>query len=236
MISREILVNGADAFNLALSEEEIAKINTYSRYLVDYNEKVNLTAITEPDEIAIRHFVDSMAVSSLVKIPTGSAMIDVGSGAGFPGVPLKMIRPDLQLTLLDSLKKRLDFLSELSDKIDISYQLVHMRAETAGIDPAFRARFDIATARAVAQLSVLSEYCLPLLKIGGMMLALKGPDCQDEIQRAKGAITLLGGKLEQTIDYRLPDQSGRTMIVIRKTAKTPAKYPRQRVKLNEKPL
>lgn len=236
MIPLDQIGTGAAGFGVALSPEQLAAMDTYGNFLIEYNQKVNLTAITDPFEIAIKHFVDSLAPLGMVDIPKGASLIDVGTGAGFPGVPMKIARPDLRLCLLDSQKKRLVFLRELSERLGQDNAFLHSRAETAGADGALRGRFDAATARAVAQLSVLCEYCLPLLRVGGVMLALKGPDCAGEINAARRAAALLGGGVPRGIEYALPDQSRRTLVIVDKVAPTPKKYPRQRVALGEHPL
>lgn len=236
MIPTDRLCECAATFGLSLTRQQCEYFDTYSNFLLEYNEKVNLTAITDPNEMVIKHFVDSILPLALTEISQGASLIDVGTGAGFPGIPLKIMRPDIRLTLLDSLNKRLVFLKELSALLGQENTLVHARAEMAGINYALRGRFDYATARAVAQLSVLCEYCLPLLKVGGKMLAFKGPDCGTEITSAKNAIQLLGGHITDIREYALADQGQRTLIVIKKVNSTPGKYPRQRVKLNEKPL
>ena len=186
--------------------------------------------------IAIKHFADSIIPLSYEGLRQGATLIDVGTGAGFPGVPIKIARPDLELTLLDSLNKRLVFLQTLSEKLGQHNRFIHARAEEAGIDPNHREKFDYATSRAVAQLAVLCEYCLPFVKVGGKMLALKGPNCSEELAAAQNAIKLLGGSVSGIFEYRLGDVGGRTLVVIEKVAPCPKKYPRQRVKLTEKPL
>lgn len=236
MIPTGLMRDGAARFGLTLDDEILAKFNTYCNFLLEYNQKVNLTAITEPEGVAVRHFVDSIAVAGLTELPDGASLVDVGTGAGFPGVPLKLLRPDLRLTLLDSLAKRLTFLERLSALLGQDNALVHARAEQAGADPGLRGRFDVAASRAVARLAVLCEYCLPLLRVGGVMLALKGPDCAGELAAAQTAIGLLGGRAEPPVSYALPDGSGRSLIVIRKVSPTPGKYPRQRINLADKPL
>lgn len=226
-------------FGVAPSPEQLEALALYGDFMLEYNEKVNLTAITDPTEVAVRHFADSLALLGLVELPQGVSLIDVGTGAGFPGVPLKLLRPDLQLTLLDSLQKRLVFLQQLGERLGQQNTLVHARAEIAGADPALRAKFDYATCRAVAQLAVLCEYCLPLLRVGGKMLAMKGGDCQAEIDAAQNAIRVLGGRLSQVTAYTLGDGDetlARTLIVVEKIIPTAPKFPRQRVKLNQKPL
>lgn len=236
MIPAEKITKAVSPFGLVLNENQLAQFDTYGQFLVEYNNKVNLTAITAPDEIAVKHFADSVIPLALTDIPEGAALVDVGTGAGFPGIPLKIARPDINLTLLDSLNKRLTFLGELSEKLGQKNVLVHYRAENAGIDPELREKFDCATSRAVAQLSVLCEYCLPLVRVGGKMIALKGGECESEIAAAEKAIKLLGGRLKKAEEYFLADAGRRTLIVIDKVVPTPKKYPRQRVKLNEKPL
>lgn len=236
MIPTEKISQAIASFGLSLDSAQLEKFDTYGSFLIEYNSMVNLTAITEPTEIAIKHFADSIIPLALTQIAQGASLIDVGTGAGFPGVALKIVRPDIKLTLLDSLNKRLTFLEKLSEKLEQKNTLVHHRAENAGVDPALRGKFDYATSRAVAQLAVLCEYCLPLLKVGGRMIALKGPDCAAEIASAANAIKLLGGHLKKADEYFLADAGKRTLVVIEKIAPTPKKYPRQRVKLAEKPL
>lgn len=236
MIPAEKITKAISPFGLNLNEEQLQKFDTYGEFLVEYNNKVNLTAITAPDEIAVKHFADSIIPLALTEINEGASLIDVGTGAGFPGVALKVARPDIELTLLDSLNKRLVFLGELSEKLGQQNKLVHSRAENAGVDPELREKYDVATSRAVAQLAALCEYCLPLVKVGGKMIALKGGDCAAEIAAAENAIKLLGGKLKKAEEYFLADAGKRTLVVIDKVAPTPKKYPRQRVKITEKPL
>lgn len=236
MTHKEYLNELAGKFGIKLSDEQIAQFKTYGEFLVEYNEKVNLTRITDPLEIIEKHFIDSIAPLTMVSVPKGAKIIDVGTGAGFPGVPMKVYRTDLNLTLLDSLMKRLNFLQELCEKLNIKSEFVHTRAEVGGIDPSLREKYDVATSRAVAKLSVLCEYCLPYVKVGGMLVALKGPDMKEELEDAKNAIALLGGGEPLVTEYTLPNGDGRTLVVIKKERPTPKKYPRQRVKLNDKPL
>lgn len=236
MIPTDKLSDCLSAAGLTLTAQQADYFNTYGRFLLEYNEKVNLTAITDPEEIAIKHFADSLLPLTLTELAPGASLIDVGTGAGFPGVALKIMRPDIKLTLLDSLNKRLKFLEELSTLLGQDNAFVHARAEMAGANLKLRGRFDYATARAVAQLAVLCEYCLPLLKVGGNMLAFKGPDCAAEIAAAQNAIAVLGGRVAAVHAYPLAGYGQRTLIVIEKVKSTPKKYPRQRVKLGEKPL
>ncbi len=236
MIDKDFLRQTALEMGIELSESQLERFAIYGQELVSYNEKVNLTAITDPEGIAIKHFVDSIALNKLYEIPHGASLADVGTGAGFPSLPLGVVRPDLKITLIDSLAKRITFLQLISKLLGQKNTTIHARAEQAGIDPKLREKFDVVTARAVAELRVLCEYCLPFVKVGGVLLALKGPDCGEEIGNAANAVSILGGGELQTKEYTLPDGSGRTLVIIKKLSPTPAKYPRQRVKLNEKPL
>ncbi len=224
-------------FGISPDPGQLDKFSRDAEFLLEYNEKVNLTALTDPEGIAIKHFADSVIPLSLVPFPEGSTVIDVGTGAGFPGVPMKILRPDLSLTLLDSLQKRLTFLEELSERIgQPDNRLVHARAEAAGADPALRGKYDVAVSRAVARLAVLCEYCLPLVRVGGFLVALKGPDCQEELEEARNAIRILGGGEPRQIEYSLGEAGSRSLIIIPKLMPTAKKFPRQRVKINEKPL
>ncbi len=196
---------------------------------------MNLTAITQPRDIVIKHFLDSILALKAIDLPQGASLVDVGSGAGFPSVPMLILRPDLQLTLLDSLNKRLIFLEALLQELGLTAARLHARAEEAGRG-AQRARFDCATARAVAQLNKLCEYCLPLVKEGGTFLALKGADGRAEAEAAAKAIRLLGGSLQSIQDYALPDGDKRALVVIQKTSQTPPKYPRPSAQISKAPL
>ena len=236
MIPLEILRRGFSARNIPLSKQAEERFERYAQLLVEWNEKMNLTAITEPQAIAIRHFLDSVSLLKAVELPQGASLIDVGTGAGFPAVPLKIVREDLNITLLDSLQKRLGFLQTVSAELSLPMKMVHARAEEGGRRKELREQFDFATARAVAALPMLCEYCLPYVKVNGCFVAMKGPDCAEEIASAKNAIGQLGGKLESTREETLEDGSGRTLIVIRKVKETPAAYPRQSAKIAKKPL
>ena len=205
--------------------------------LTEWNEKINLTAITDKDEFIIKHFLDSLTILNSINIPHGSKVIDVGTGAGFPGIPLKIVRPDIQLTLLDSLKKRLVFLQDqVLASIRLEAEIIHGRAEDISRQSEYREAFDFAVSRAVANLSSLSEYCLPCVKVGGAFVSMKGPECDAEIVQAKNAVKVLGGKLNSVDNLMLPDNYGRSLVVIDKILNTPEKYPRRGVKINKKPL
>ena len=233
---KDYLIEVFNKEQIELSKEQADKFNVYSDFLVSYNEKVNLTAITDEKEIAVKHFLDSVMPLKLLEIKENTSLIDVGTGAGFPSVPMKIIREDLDICLLDSLNKRLVFLKELCEKLSIQPKLVHKRAEEAGNASELREKFDYATSRAVASLAALAEYCLPLVKVGGYMIALKGPDCDEEIKEAEKAVRVLGGGNLQKFCYQLPDGSGRTLVVIEKIFPTVKKFPRQRVKIHQNPI
>lgn len=212
------------------------RFQIYEDTLLEWNQKMNLTAITDPAEIAVKHFYDSLVLLRYVKIPEHAKVIDVGTGAGFPGIPLLIARPDLRLTLLDSTKKRLTFLDEVLKKIGLKAETLHARGEEAGQLPAYREQFDFATARAVAAMPVLAEYCLPFVKTEGFFLAMKGPDFEEECRNAAHAIGELGGKIAEIHKFSLPDQSARTMVILKKMSQTSPKYPRPSAKIAKKPL
>lgn len=235
MIDRDYLRDQAANYGITLEPDVLQKLDVYAELLVDWNQRMNLTAITEPQEIVIKHFLDSLLLTAVTEIPQNGSLVDVGTGAGFPGVPVKILRPDLELTLLDSLNKRLIFLEVLCDQLGISAQRVHARAEEAGRG-ALRERFDLATARAVAPLSQLCEYCLPLVRVGGRFVALKGPDVEQEARQSEKAIALLGGKLLEIRRLELPDGSSRSFVMIEKISQTPPKYPRQSAKIAKQPM
>lgn len=204
----------------------------YERLLLEWNEKINLTAITEHEQIAVRHFEDSMTLLDNVDIPQGSSVIDVGTGAGFPGMVLKIARPDLNVTLLDGHKKRFLFLEQLQNELGIYCENVHRRAEEA---KELRERFYLATARAVARLNILCEYCLPFVMVGGLFVAMKGSDIS-EVDEAEHAIKTLGGQLADIKNLKLSDGSERNLIIIKKISQTPLKYPRISAKISKQPL
>ena len=229
---KELLTAGLSALNLPT--EGIPSLERYAELLVEKNKVMNLTAITEPRDVATLHFLDCAALLTLAEFK-GKKVADVGTGAGFPGMPLRILEPSMDITLLDSLNKRIDFLKEVCEDLGLSdVDCVHARAEEFAAE--HRESYDIVTSRAVANLQMLCELCLPLVKVGGCMVALKGPDCAAEIEAAQNAIKILGGKLKLVKEYDLADAGSRTLVVIEKVAHTPPKYPRQRVKLNEKPL
>ncbi|QNQ81254.1 16S rRNA (guanine(527)-N(7))-methyltransferase RsmG [Lactobacillus sp. PV034] len=225
-------------FNLSSQQKEQFAI--YYRDLVKTNEKVNLTRITDEKDVYQKHFYDS--ITPVLEFPDlfqgDKTLCDVGAGAGFPSLPIKILCPNLKVTIIDSLGKRLKFLESLVQKLNLdNVTLVHARAEDAGQNPSLREQFDLVTARAVARMSVLGEYCLPLVKPNGYFIALKGPKAEDELTNAKKAIKLLGGKTQKVVELTLPNSDDeRTLILVKKLSKTPKKYPRQAGTPNKKPL
>jgi len=217
---------------ITFTNEQEFLLNKLTPFMLDYNKNVNLTAITEPDEVWEKHYIDSAIPLLLTDVPCGTSVIDVGTGAGFPGVVWKIYRPDLKITLLDSLRKRINYLELLREELDLDYITVHARSEELAIKTEFREKYDIAVSRAVANLPALCEFCLPFVKVGGVMLAMKGQGTEN----ADTAINLLGGKIEKIHNYELPSGDKRKLIVIKKIKDTPLCYPRQRVKIVKNPL
>lgn len=234
MIDAKRLAARLGEYDIVLTDEQYQQLDRYAEMLVEWNEKMNLTAITEPEEIEIKHFLDCLLAARMLK--GGEKVIDVGTGAGFPGMVLKIACPDIELTLLDSLDKRLGFLQAVCREIGVKCRTVHARAEDGGHDAALRESFDAACARAVAPLNVLSEFCLPFVRVGGRFLAMKGSAAADELSEARNAFSELGGELLQTEHYTLPDGSEREILLIEKTASTPERYPRRAPAIKKKPL
>lgn len=217
-----------------ISPEQHRKLEIYADMLTEWNEKINLTGITDPRGIAEKHFLDSILPLKMIKIPEGASLIDVGTGAGFPGLPMKIYRPDIKLTLLDSLNKRVNFLSEVCKATDTEAECIHERAEVGGRNEKLREKFDIAAARAVAAMPILAEYCIPYVKTGGIFCALKGPN--EDVTAAEKAIKLLGGEISDILRYSLPDGDKRVLVVINKVSPTPEKYPRNSGQMAKKAL
>lgn len=223
---------------IILSLDQKEQFARYYELLVDWNEKVNLTAITEKNEVYLKHFYDSLTPGFFDDLTAVSTLCDVGSGAGFPSIPLKICFPHLHVTIIDSLKKRINFLETLIRELKLkNVELVHARAEDAGQNKQYREQFDLVTARAVARMSVLAEYCLPFVKKGGKFLALKGANAEEELKDAKHAIKVLGGEVTRLETFRLPKEaSNRAIIWINKERNMPKKYPRQAGIPNRKPI
>ena len=230
---KELLTAGLSA--LQLSEDGIPALMDFAQMLVEKNKVMNLTAITEPADVATLHFLDSVAMLKEVDL-AGKTMVDVGTGAGFPGVPLRIVCPAVRMTLLDSLNKRIDFLKEVCGELGYAdVDCVHGRAEEFAAK--HRESFDFATSRAVANFQLLTELCLPLVKVGGTFIAMKSVDSDEELKSAEKAISILGGRVERTVDYQIPgtDVTHR-LVFIKKIKETPKKYPRAFAKIKKNPL
>lgn len=235
MTFQDIFSTNLKQANITLTDTQINQFIKYYELLTETNKVMNLTALTEPKDVAVKHFIDSLLAYDPAMHNTTVA--DVGTGAGFPGVPLKIFDPTIKLTLLDSLAKRLKFLDTLTAELGLqNVTTVHARAEDAGKDKNLREQFDFVTARAVARLNVLVEFCLPLVKVGGKFVAMKG-DAQDEIDEAENAIKLLGGKIAKMKNIKLPNlEDKRTLVIIEKIKTTPNKYPRKAGTATKEPL
>ncbi len=234
---KDLLQNYIKDYKITLTENQYEQFQKYFELLAEWNEKMNLTAITDESGVALKHFADSLSLLNFVDIPQNSSLADVGTGAGFPGVVLKIARPDIKLTLIDSLNKRLVFLGEVCAQLGIEAELIHSRAEDGARDKKLRESFDFAASRAVARMNVLSEYCLPYVKVGGAFCAMKGAQANEEFKESLNAINTLGGKLENKYFFELPENGGeRAIAVVRKVKNTPQKYPRQSGKIKAKAL
>lgn len=222
-----IICEYAKEIGILLKEKQIDQFYDYMNLLLEWNEKVNLTAITEPEEIILKHFIDSMTIARYIE--KDAKLIDVGTGAGFPGIPLKIIREDIEVTLLDSLNKRIRFLKEVIEQLGLkNMEAIHSRVEELGRDKSKRESFDCATSRAVANLSTLAEYLIPLVKPKGICISMKGPNIDEEMQQSKKSVSLLGGKIEKIEKFQLPKSDiDRNIIIIRKMNHTPARFPRK---------
>lgn len=232
------MLKGAEHFKLALSPEQINQLELYKDLLIEANKSFNLTAITDPDEIRIKHFLDSIIIFKFADFHSGQKVIDIGTGAGFPGIPIKIYNPGLKLVLMDSLRKRVNFLENIKEKLQLEdVENIHGRAEEFGHKDIYREEFDFALSRAVAKLSTLAEYCLPFVKKGGYFVSYKGPNIEEELNNAGKAISLLGGRLEKIEKVSFPkDGSIRNLIFIKKISATPEKYPRKPGMPDKKPI
>lgn len=219
---------------ITLDNTALDRFDLFARLLVEWNEKMNLTAITEPQEIEVKHFLDCLLVQKYFDFSSVKTAVDIGAGAGFPSIPLLICNENVEFTLVDSLNKRLDFLSVVCKELGINANLIHSRAEELGQNEEFRESFDLALARAVAPMNVLSEYCLPFVKSGGSFVALKGSN--DDITPAQNAIQTLGGELVNNVSYKLNDGDLRTLAIVKKISQTPTQYPRKPKKISTKPL
>ena len=223
-------------FDIKINDEQIKSFEKYMNLLLEWNEKINLTAITQPEEIKLKHFVDSLTV--LKYINDDDKVIDIGTGAGFPGIPLKIMNKNTKITLLDSLNKRINFLNIVIEKLDLSnIQAIHGRAEEIARNKLYREKYDVAVSRAVANLSTLTEYMLPFVKIGGKCICMKGANVNEELERAQNAIKELGGEIEKIDNFFLSDNDNeRNIIIIKKVKETKSKYPRKAGTPSKEPL
>ncbi len=235
---KEILLHTLAEFDIELDDLVVNRLCIYNELLIEWNEKINLTALTAPEDVALKHFTDSLMLLRYIDIEKDARVrvIDVGTGAGFPGLVLKIARPDIRLTLLDSLQKRLTFLDTVCRALDIEdVELIHSRAED-GSRTELRDSFDIAVSRAVASMNTLCEYDMPYVRVGGRFIAMKGKDADKELAEAQNAINELGGKLIEKHDFILGSAGERSIIEIEKLSPTPERYPRKSKQIKNKPL
>ena len=228
--------NYCSKINIEIKIKEVENLYQFMNLLTEKNKQINLTAITEEKDIILKHFIDSIIIQNSIK--DSNNIIDVGTGAGFPGIPLKIINEEKRFVLLDSLNKRVNFLNEVISSLNLKkVEAIHFRAEEAGQKEEYREKFDIVLSRAVSRLNTLAEYMLPFAKVGGKCICLKGPNMKEELEEAKNAIEILGGKIEKTEEYYLPESDiGRTIIVINKVKHLPNKYPRKAGVPSNRPL
>jgi 16S rRNA (guanine527-N7)-methyltransferase len=232
------LQSALQELNINVTPEAIDKLELLKNLLLEWNEKINLTAITAPEEVDIKHFVDSATCLVTGYIKEDANIIDVGTGAGFPGVPIKILNENLSMTLLDSLNKRIKYLEDVVSKLNLkNVTLVHSRAEDGGANKLYREKYDIALSRAVAAMNVLCEYCLPFVKVGGYFICQKGPSYKEELDNAANAIKILGGRVQEVKSYKLPgSEITHYIIIIEKIKETPTKYPRKAGKPASEPI
>ena len=223
----ELMIDYGKEINIVFTEEQLQKFYQYMNLLIEWNEKINLTAIVEPKEIILKHFIDSLTIIKYIE--PNKSVIDIGTGAGFPGIPVKIMREDLDITLLDSLNKRIHFLNEVIQKLELkNITAIHARIEEFAKNKQYREAFDVATSRAVANLTTLSEYMLPMVDLKGMAICMKGSEINEEISKSKNSIKLLGGKIDKIEEFTLPKSDNRrNLILIKKERQTPGKYPRK---------
>jgi 16S rRNA (guanine527-N7)-methyltransferase len=230
------LKKGFDEVGIEISDKQVEQFDSYFNLLIEWNQKFNLTSITDDEEVAIKHFIDSVIPGHFY--PVGEKIIDVGTGAGFPGIPLKIMFPHIELVLLDSLQKRINFLNQVVSQLELNnVTVIHGRAEDYGQSAQYREKFSFCCSRAVARLSILSEYCLPFIKKGGLFLAYKGPNALVEVEQGKNALKLLGGQVKEIKTFKLPiTGEERNLVVIEKITNTPSSYPRKAGLPEKKPL
>lgn len=237
MDKKEFLISEMKKIDINLSDKQVEQFILYYELLVEWNSFMNLTGITEYEEVVIKHFVDSLSLIKAVDLNDNLSLIDIGTGAGFPGLPLKIAFPNLKVTLLDSLNKRIKFLDTVIDKLNLTdIDTIHGRAEDFSKPDKLREKYDLCVSRAVANLSSLCEYCLPFVKLDGIFIPYKSEKINDEIENAKKAIFILGGKFEKQIDFYINNDIYRNLIIIRKVQKTPKQYPRKAGTATKNPI
>ena len=233
----EKIIPLCEVFGVTISQTQKEQLNLYGNLLLEWNKKINLTAITTPEEVLYKHFFDCILFFKHLNPCEKASLVDVGTGAGFPGLVLKIIRPDLKITLLDSLNKRLIFLNEVINTLNLkNIKTIHLRAEEAGKSKEHREKYDIVTARAVANLPVLLEYCIPLVKKDGVFFAMKGPSVKEEVKNSINAINLLGLAQPTIVCEKLPTNDERAFVISKKISQTPSKYPRKPSDISKQPL
>lgn len=236
MINKALLKEESAKIGIKLYDTALNRLDKYAEMLIETNKTLNLTAITEPDEVLYKHFVDSLSLLTVVELKEGAKVIDVGTGAGFPGVVLLIARPDIKITLMDGTNKRLNFIADVLAEIGLEAEILHSRAELAGKDKKYREQFDLVTARAVANMNTLSEYCMPFVNVGGVFAPMKAAKADEELDSAKGAIKLLGGIVDKVCHLDIENCGERCIIVTKKISQTPPKYPRASAQISKKPL
>ena len=230
---KEIIENDLKYINLEITDESKENLYKYMNNLIEWNQKINLTAIKNKEEIILKHFVDSIYIKNMVK----GRVLDIGSGAGFPGIPLKLVNSNINLVSIDSVNKKINFQKDTVEKLSLNnIEIIHTRAEDLAQNKDYREQFDFVVSRAVANLSTLSEYMLPFTKIGGKCICMKGPNCLEEIDNAKNAIKLLGGRIEKIEEYKIADGIDRVLVIISKEKSTNKIYPRGQGKPSKDPL
>lgn len=236
MINYDLLKQEQDNIGIRLDSYGMDRFDSYAERLVRWNNHVNLTAITDPDEIVVKHFADSLYPLKYIHMKAGQKLIDVGCGAGFPGLPMLIANPDIEVNFVDSVGKKLAFIKDVLRNSGLVASVTHKRAEDIGRENDYREQYDFATARAVAPLNALCEYCMPLVKVGGLFVSLKGATGRTELNQAEKAINILGGELARFEEYSLSNGDARSLVVIRKISQTPTKYPRKAKKIDTRPL
>lgn len=233
---KDLFLLNTDKLNISITDEQIKKLDAFAGMVIEKNKVMNLTAITDPEGFAVKHFADSVSLNAVYDFKKDTKVIDIGTGAGFPGVPMLITNPDIKLTMLDSTAKRLAFISESLEELQLEAEVLHSRAEECGKAKGYRESYDLAVSRAVASLNVLAEYCLPFVKVGGLFIAMKSAKADEEIANAKNALEILGGKVEEVKSFTLSDAAERNLVIIRKVKPTPPKYPRVSAQIAKKQL